>query len=121
MDGAAPARVGAKPFRVGTPEFVEMIRSGPGVLKWAVLMDDTLVVIPSVVGGVDIKHPVLSGGANVKSAGECTFEVDSNGRAVPKNINLHSGHYLPPQTGSRGRAYLNIGKDAFAILNYIFP
>jgi hypothetical protein len=117
---AAARSVGAGPIAVNSPEFITMVRSGPGVVKWAVLMDGSLVVSPAMIGNVEISHPVLSGNQSVRSAGQCTFDI-VDGKIVPRTIDLHSGHYMPPRTGSRGRGYLAIGKDAFLILGYLFP
>jgi len=111
---------GAKVIKVMSPEFITMIRNRPGIVKWVVLMDDTLVVTPEFVNGVEITHPFLSDGKNVKSAGQATFEM-VDGKIVPRNIDLHSGHFQPPRSGSRGRGYLAIGKEAFAIAGYFFP
>ncbi|WP_410664184.1 hypothetical protein [Amycolatopsis sp. lyj-84] len=107
------------PVAVGTADFLALVRDH-SQLKWAVLTDGRLVVIPKYVQDTEIKHPVLSGGADVRSVGEMT--VHYNGTTlIISDFNLHSGHYDPPRSGSRYRGYYQIGKEAFEALGYFIP
>jgi hypothetical protein len=65
---AAAERLGVKPINPGSVNFDDVINSG--TVKWAVLEDGSLVVIPKEVAGVELKHSVLSGGRPVRAAGE---------------------------------------------------
>jgi hypothetical protein len=70
-----------------------MASSGQTAL-WAVLQDGSLAVMPKFVDGVEIAHPVLSGGA---AQGYFGLEINNN-----------SGHFLPSEES------LQTGIDAFA-------
>jgi hypothetical protein len=111
--------LGVGPIAVGTPEFAHLIGAGPVTVKWAVLLDGRLVVIPKWVGSVELKHPVLSGGADVLDAGEATISGGGPG-VFGIDLNLNSGHYETPHSGSRGRGYLQIAKDAFEAFGVYF-
>jgi Short repeats of unknown function/Pretoxin HINT domain len=65
-----------------------------GTVKWAMLLDGTLRVMPKHVKGEEIPHTALSRGAPVLSAGEAEI---GGGRGVYYGLTLtnHSGHYNP--------------------------
>ncbi|MFC8849461.1 MULTISPECIES: hypothetical protein [unclassified Micromonospora] len=46
-------KLGVKPARPGTPEFDAAVQSG--TVKWVVLEDGTLVVIPKYVNGIEYR------------------------------------------------------------------
>lgn len=52
-------RVGVKPLRVGDEGFDAAINNG--TIKWAVTEGNELVIIPKHAGGIELKHPVLTG------------------------------------------------------------
>ncbi|RSM36956.1 hypothetical protein DMA12_38340 [Amycolatopsis balhimycina DSM 5908] len=112
--------LGVGPIELGTPKFRDLIGAGAITVKWAVLLDGRLVVIPKYVGTVELKHPVLSGGADVLSAGEATISGGGPG-VFGLDINPTSGHYRTPRSGSRGRGYMKIARDAFEAFGVYFP
>lgn len=116
---AVAERLGVTPIRVGTAEFDALVETGE-VMKWAVMQDGTLSVVPKSKNGEEIKHTVISRGHDVASAGEARVTGSSRTGYVGVEINLQSGHYIPPRSGSLGRAYLRIGKDAFAEFGVFF-
>jgi hypothetical protein len=65
---ATAQRLGVEPASPGSAGFDAAL--GSGTVKWAVLQDGSLAVVPKFVDGVEIAHPVLSGGAAVRAAGE---------------------------------------------------
>jgi hypothetical protein len=75
-------------------------------VKWAVLEDGSLVVMPKNAGGVELKHSVLSGGRPVRAAGEADI-AGGNGNYFGLEINNNSGHFRPSQES------LQIGVVAF--------
>ncbi|MDT5025584.1 MAG: hypothetical protein QOE61_2010, partial [Micromonosporaceae bacterium] len=109
---AQAEKLGVKPAQPGTPEFDAAIQSG--TVKWAVLEDGTLVVVPKFVNGVEISHAVLSGGARVAAAGEAEIAGASSSGYYGLDINFHSGHFWPSE------ASLQIGKNAFAMFGIGF-
>nr|WP_052477899.1 hypothetical protein [Kibdelosporangium sp. MJ126-NF4]CEL14849.1 Phage tail fiber protein [Kibdelosporangium sp. MJ126-NF4]CTQ96520.1 Phage tail fiber protein [Kibdelosporangium sp. MJ126-NF4] len=110
---ATAKRLGVSPIRLGTPEFDALVQSGEK-MKWAVLRDGSVRVIPKVKHGEEIKHPVLSGGDDVRSAGECEIAGSADAGYFGLNIDLESGHYGRYRPGSKlGNAYLKIATDAF--------
>ncbi|SEF35775.1 hypothetical protein SAMN05421837_108370 [Amycolatopsis pretoriensis] len=112
--------LGIEPVELGTQEFRHLIGAGDVAVKWAVLLDGRLVVIPKYVGSVELKHPVLSGGADVLDAGEAVINGAGPG-TFGININLNSGHYRTPRSGSRGQGYMKIARDAFEAFGVFFP
>ncbi|MCC8246417.1 WXG100-like domain-containing protein [Saccharothrix luteola] len=101
----AARRLGVEPTEPGTPEFDRLLGTGEK-LKWAVLEDGRLVVVPKHVDGVEIKHSVLSGGAPVRAAGEVEI-AGGSGRYYSLDINNRSGHFRPPPES------LDVGREAF--------
>lgn len=105
-------KLGVKPAQPGTPEFDAAVQSG--TVKWAVLEDGTLVVVPKYVNGVEISHAVLSRGADVAAAGEAEIAGSSSSGYYGLDINFHSGHFQP------SAASLQIGKNAFSMFGIEF-
>ncbi|MBO8188174.1 putative T7SS-secreted protein [Streptomyces spirodelae] len=97
-------RLGVKPIKVGEEGFDEAVNSG--TIKWAVTEDGDLVVMPKTVGGVELKHPVLTGGRPVQTAGEAEI-AGSEGNYFGLELNNNSGHFKPSLES------LQIGRDAF--------
>lgn len=102
---AVAARLGILPIRPGAPGFVAITMSGTA--KWAVLLDNTLVLIPKVVQGEELARTVLTDGAAVLAAGEVEI-VEAYGSYFYFALTNHSGHYQPD------RASRKIGVRAFA-------
>ncbi|MFE1347384.1 putative T7SS-secreted protein [Streptomyces sp. NPDC058757] len=97
-------RLGVKPLRVGEDGFDEAVNGG--TIKWAVTEDGELLIIPKHVQGTELKHPVLTGGAPVRAAGEAEI-AGGGGQYFGMEINNQSGHYWPSTES------LTIGKEAF--------
>lgn len=110
---ATAERLGVKPAAAGSAGFDSALNTG--TIKWAVLEDGTLVVMPKFADGVEISHSVLSGGAAVRAAGEADVAGSADTGYFGLDINNHSGHFLPSQ-GS-----LQIGIDAFSAAGIEFP
>jgi hypothetical protein len=110
MPGSLPGevadaeRLGVKPMTPASADFDNVINSGP--IKWAVLEDGSLVVIPKEVAGVELKHSILSGGRPVQAAGEADI-AGGNGNYFGLDINNNSGHFRPTPESTQ------IGIDAF--------
>ncbi|MBH5132180.1 RHS domain-containing protein [Streptomyces sp. HB-N217] len=105
-------RLGVRPLRVGDGGFDEAVNSG--TVKWAVDEQGELVIIPKHVNGVELKHPVLTGGRPVQSAGEAEI-AGEGGVYIGLDLNNNSGHYRPSIES------LQIGKDAFERAGIAFP
>jgi hypothetical protein len=106
-------RLGVKPTAAGSAGFDAALSTG--TVKWAVLRDGTLVVVPKFVDGVEISHSVLSGGAAVRAAGEADVAGSADTGYFGLDINNHSGHFLPSQES------LQIGISAFNSAGILFP
>ncbi|MEU4151220.1 DUF6531 domain-containing protein [Streptomyces sp. NPDC026659] len=104
-------RLGVTPLRVGGAGFDEAINSG--TVKWAVDQNGELLVIPKHVDGIELKHPVLTRGGPVQSAGEAEI-AGGDGSYFGMEINNNSGHYKPSLES------LQTGKDAFERAGIIF-
>ncbi|MFG2332776.1 RHS repeat-associated core domain-containing protein [Streptomyces sp. NPDC048604] len=102
---ATANRLGVQPLTPGTKDFDDLLDTGEQ-LKWAVLEDGRLVVVPKFVKGEEISHAVLSGGDPVRAAGEAQI-VGSQGQYWGTHIDNHSGHFQPSLES------LEIGKEAF--------
>ncbi|MFI5908167.1 polymorphic toxin-type HINT domain-containing protein [Dactylosporangium sp. NPDC051541] len=103
---AAADRLGVTVSRPGTASFDAAVSGG--TVKWAVLEDGSLVVMPKFVGGHEISHAVLSRGEPVIAAGEADIAGSSSSGYFGLDINNHSGHFRPSSES------LQIGRDAFA-------
>lgn len=110
---AQAERLGVKPMSPADGRFDEMLEGADGQVKWAVLENGQLVVIPKYAGGEEIKHTVLSGGQPVLAAGEANIAGGSGGY-YGLEINYNSGHYLPSTES------LQTGVDAFARFGITF-
>ncbi|MEV6318647.1 DUF6531 domain-containing protein [Streptomyces sp. NPDC051776] len=97
-------RLGVRPVKVGEEGFDDAINSGK--VKWAVTEQGDLVVMPKHVNGVELKHPVLTGGRPVQTAGEADI-AGGGGQYFGLELDNNSGHYLPSLES------LQIGRDAF--------
>lgn len=106
-------RLGVTPTGVGTAAFDRMIDGEK--IKWAVLKDGRLVIVPKIVGGEEIKHSVLSGGAPVRAAGEAMI-AGSDGHYFGLEIDGQSGHFFEPGWDAE-----EIGRDFFAQAGIEFP
>lgn len=106
-------RLGVKVTTPGTAEFDRIINGGK--IKWAVLADGRLVVMPKWVAGEEIKHPVLSGGDPVRAAGEAEI-AGSDGVYYGLEIDGQSGHFF-----EEGWDAKEIGEDFFAAAGIPFP
>ncbi|MBF6327470.1 hypothetical protein [Nocardia transvalensis] len=87
------SQLGVSPARPRSADFDNAI--GEGTVKWAVLLDGSVVVMPAVVMGVEIHHPVLSGGDPVCAAGEAQIEGTAFTGYLGNKINSNSGHFRP--------------------------
>lgn len=106
---AVARSLGVSPTKVTDAGFERIAEQGP--LKWAVLENGDLVVVPKFAGVEEIKHSVLSAGRPVLAAGEATVDVFGNAQSgflkYGNEINRYSGHFEPPKKS------LQIGVEAF--------
>ena len=98
-------RLGVRVAKPGAQAFDAAISGG--TVKWAVLQNGDVVVLPKFVKGKEISHSVLSGGSPVRAAGEADIAGSSSSGYFGLDINNHSGHFRP-SSGS-----LDVGKKAF--------
>lgn len=84
--------VGVKPVSPGERGFDETVNAGP--VKWAILHDGTLLVIPHTVDGSEIFHTAIARGSPVWAAGEAEITA-IGGVLIGWSISNHSGHYTP--------------------------
>ncbi|MEU4560530.1 ALF repeat-containing protein [Actinoplanes sp. NPDC023936] len=109
---AAAERLGVRVTGPGTAAFDRII--GSGTVKWAILQDGSLVVVPKFVDGVEISHSVLSRGGPVRAAGEADIAGSASDGYFGLDINNHSGHFRPSAES------LDLGKAAFAAAGIVF-
>jgi Pretoxin HINT domain len=102
----AAAAVGARPIRAGAAGFDSAVNSG--TVKFAVLQDGSLVISPHSVGGIEISHTVLSGGAPVRVAGHANI-AGSRGSYFGLDINAFSGHFGPGDVALAKAAFAKAG------------
>ncbi|MFE6775245.1 putative T7SS-secreted protein [Streptomyces sp. NPDC057702] len=105
-------RFGVKPIAVGGSGFDDIVNSG--TIKWAVTEQGDLVIMPKLVNGVELKHPVLTGGRPVQAAGEADI-AGGGGTYFGLELNNNSGHYKPSAES------LQLAKDAFERAGIVFP
>ncbi|MFE5797306.1 polymorphic toxin-type HINT domain-containing protein [Streptomyces sp. NPDC056503] len=116
--------LGIRPARPGTSAFDEFLDfEGSGdVIKWAVLEDGSLMIMPKVVRGNELSHPVLSGGADVAAAGEAQIVGTAETGYFGLGINSHSGHFFVQGDAfwSAGGGAEMLGREAFAKIGVQF-
>jgi len=100
-----------KPIRPEDMEFDDVINLG--TIKWAVTVNNDLLIIPHTVDSVELAHTVLSQGEPVRAAGEADIAA-YEGTFIGLSINNHSGHYMPDA------ASLDTGIKTFAEAGIIF-
>ncbi|MFI7275725.1 DUF6531 domain-containing protein [Streptomyces sp. NPDC049879] len=105
--------LGVTPLRPGGAAFDEAINSD--AVKWAVLENGDLVVIPKFVQGQELAHSVLSRGNPVRAAGEANIAGGSDIGYWGAEISNHSGHFMPDNDS------LQVGLDAFGAAGISFP
>ena len=119
---ADAARVNVAPVRAahGAELDAVLARSDlEGQIKWAILEDGSLVVMPHTVQGVEISHAVLSGGKPVKAAGEATIAGSSDVGYFGLEISSRSGHFVGDDQ-ALWEPIKRLGMDAFGQLGIHF-
>jgi hypothetical protein len=77
----------------GDPGFGDIIGSNDAI-KWAILEDGSLVVMPKFVNGQEVPHSLLSGGRGVLAAGEAQIAQVPGSESYGITINRVTGHFL---------------------------
>ncbi|MEU3521185.1 Hint domain-containing protein [Streptomyces sp. NPDC006654] len=111
---ALAERLGVRPAKPGTAAWDSFIDMDGEPIKWAVLQDGELVIMPKMVQGRELSHPVLSRGAPVRAAGEAEI-AGGNGQYFGLRIDSHSGHFFKsgdPYWAPGGGAE-QLGKEMF--------
>ncbi|MBW4693753.1 MAG: hypothetical protein KME27_18565 [Lyngbya sp. HA4199-MV5] len=85
-------QLGVAPLQVGAIGFDAVVNQG--TIKWAVVENGTLLIVPKYVDGQEIPHTALTRGEAVLAAGEAEI-IGSNGEYIVLEINHYSGHYQP--------------------------
>ncbi|MEV5959771.1 Hint domain-containing protein [Streptomyces sp. NPDC051987] len=111
---ALAERLGVRPAKPGTADWDKYIDMDGEPIKWAVLQDGDLVIMPKMVQGRELSHPVLSGGAAVRAAGEAEI-AGGNGQYFGLRIDSHSGHFFKPGDPfwAPGGGAEQLGKEMF--------
>ena len=107
---ALASRLGVNAISPKGPEFARIANNG--TLKFAILENGKLKVIPHTVDGNEISHAVLSKGAPVRAAGEVDIAVAGN-KAFGIDIRPHSGHFNFGNNNATNALILNRGRAAF--------
>ncbi|MFI1481334.1 polymorphic toxin-type HINT domain-containing protein [Streptomyces sp. NPDC020747] len=118
---ALAERMGVRPAKPGSAEWDRYIDMDGEPIKWAVLEDGQLMIMPKVVQGQELSHPVLSGGAGIRAAGEAEI-AGGGGQYFGLNINSHSGHFFKqgdPFWAPGGGAEL-LGREMFEAAGVVF-
>jgi RHS repeat-associated protein len=112
-DLAEAREAGVTPTEPGTDTFNDYVaRSPENEVKWGVLPDGSLKVVPTEYNGTEIYHSVLNGDVSeaddrLLAAGTATFERSEDGW-VGRSITNYSGHYQPDPES------VSLGQEAFA-------
>ncbi|MFC3575522.1 Hint domain-containing protein [Streptomyces yaanensis] len=114
-------RLGIRPAKPGSADWERYIDFDGEPVKWAVLEDGQLVIMPKMVNGKELSHPVLSGGGPVRAAGEAEI-AGGNGQYFGLRIDSHSGHYFVTDDPfwAPGGGAEQVGKEAFAAAGVMF-
>ncbi|MGW4730353.1 polymorphic toxin-type HINT domain-containing protein [Streptomyces shenzhenensis] len=118
---ALAERLGIRPAKPGSADWDRYIDMDGEPIKWAVLQDGQLVIMPKIVQGQELSHPVLSGGAAVRAAGEAEI-VGGGGQYFGLRIDAHSGHFFKegdPFWAPGGGAE-QLGKEMFEAAGVMF-
>ncbi|WP_329230980.1 polymorphic toxin-type HINT domain-containing protein [Streptomyces canus] len=118
---ALAERKGISPAKPGSANWDKYIDMDGELIKWAVLQDGQLVIMPKIVQGSELSHPVLSGGAAVRAAGEASI-VKGGGQYFGVEINARSGHFFKqgdPFWAPGGGAE-QLGKELFEAAGVVF-
>ncbi|MET9791336.1 polymorphic toxin-type HINT domain-containing protein [Streptomyces canus] len=118
---AAAERLGIRPAKPGSANWDKYIDMDGEKIKWAVLQDGQLVIMPKMVGKDELSHPVLSGGAPVQAAGEAQI-AGGGGQYFGLEINAHSGHFFKPGDPfwAAGGGAEQLGKEMFEAAGVMF-
>ncbi|MEU3828165.1 hypothetical protein AB0F36_23030 [Streptomyces sp. NPDC029080] len=102
------------PRAKGDPRGGNCIDMDGELVKWAALEDGELVIMPKRVQGEELSHPVLSGGAAVRAAGEAEV-AGGGGQYFGLRIDSHSGHFFKAGDPfwSPGGGTEQLGKEMF--------
>lgn len=111
-------RLGVRPVGVDSADF-SRYASGER-LNWVITQDGDLRIVPHTWRGVEIAHPVASGGRPVLAAGEAEVAVQGSARFGIR-ITPRSGHYLHGASSAENKAVLELGRRAFARFGISFP
>ncbi|WP_143663505.1 polymorphic toxin-type HINT domain-containing protein [Streptomyces sp. NRRL B-24085] len=119
---ALAERLGIRPAKPGSANWDKYLDMDGELIKWAVLQDGELVIMPKIVQGAELSHPVLSGGAAVRAAGEASV-VRGGGQYFGVEINARSGHFFKqgdPFWAPGGGAE-QLGRELFEAAGVVFP
>ncbi|MGW6910816.1 polymorphic toxin-type HINT domain-containing protein [Streptomyces sp. NPDC054940] len=118
---ALAQRLGVRPARPGTADWDKYIDMDGEKIKWAVLEDGQLVIMPKIVQTKELSHPVLSGGAPVRAAGEAEV-AGGGGQYFGLSINSHSGHFFKQgdEFWAPGGGAEKLGREMFEEAGVIF-
>ncbi|MFJ9007085.1 polymorphic toxin-type HINT domain-containing protein [Streptomyces canus] len=118
---ALAERMGVRPAKPGSANWDRYIDMDGEKIKWAVLEDGQLVIMPKMVQGEELSHPVLSGGGAVRAAGEAQI-AGGGGQYFGLEINAHSGHFFKsgdPFWAAGGGAE-QLGREMFEAAGVMF-
>jgi hypothetical protein len=106
QEQARAQELGARPVSPGESGFEEVLGSND-TIKWAVLEDNSLVIMPKYINGEEVFHSILSDGQGVKAAGEAQIAQVEGEAPFGITINRLSGHFYPSEES------LQLGIQAF--------
>ncbi|MFE9439110.1 polymorphic toxin-type HINT domain-containing protein [Streptomyces sp. NPDC006602] len=118
---ALAERMGVRPAKPGSADWDRYIDMDGEPIKWAVLQDGQLVIMPKMVQGQELSHPVLSGGAAVRAAGEAEI-AGGAGQYFGLRLDAHSGHFFKEGDAfwAAGGGAEQLGKEMFEAAGVMF-
>lgn len=112
---AALAKAADRVVTLGTDTPSKLDRALELRVKWVVMPDRRVRVVPKFIGVMEISHAFLANGLAVLAAGEAEIIPNGDGTYYGALITRHSGHYQPQPEA------LALAAGIFAQHGIVFP